>query len=157
MHPFRNLLLISVGRESSFEKDPSPGDSQRLFNKARQQSLVGVLNGAAHRVPENQAPGESLLQEWDERTAKIGRIYNVHEQHVAELEALLDRLGLHGCILKGTGLAHLYPHPERRMCGDIDLWVAGNRDDIIKTFEDAGIPIYDIIYQECKAGVFLYT
>ena len=157
MHPFRNLLLISVGRMSSFEKDPSPGDWQRLFNRGRQQSLVGVLNEAAHRVPENQVPGESLLQEWDERTAKIGRIYNVHEQHVAELEALLGRLGLHGCILKGTGLAHLYPHPERRMCGDIDLWVAGDRDAIIKTFEDAGIPIYGILYQECKAGIFLDT
>lgn len=43
------------------------------------------------------------------------------------------------------------------MCGDIDLWVAGKRDDIIKAFEDAGIHIYDVIYQECKASIFLDT
>ena len=97
------------------------------------------------------------MKVWDTNTAKIARIYRVHEGHVNELGALLNRLGLHGCILKGTGLAHLYPNSERRMCGDIDLWVAGDRDAIIKAFEDADIPIYDIIYQECKAGVFLDT
>ncbi|MBQ1647311.1 MAG: nucleotidyltransferase family protein, partial [Bacteroidales bacterium] len=67
------------------------------------------------------------------------------------------RLGLRGCILKGTGLAHLYPHPEQRMCGDIDLWIEGDRDSIIEAFRDADYPVYDIIYQEAKVGVFLDT
>ena len=124
---------------------------------AHQQAMVGILNDAVHRIPEKQFPGEVLLKEWDENTAIIGRIYHTHEDHIQELEALLNRHSLHGCILKGTGLAHLYPIPERRMCGDIDIWIAGKRDDIIKAFEDADIPIYDIIYQECKAGIFLDT
>jgi hypothetical protein len=102
-------------------------------------------------------PPEDLLKEWDESTEKIARIYHRHEEHVKELETLLGRLGLHGCILKGTGLAHLYPNPERRMCGDIDLWVDGKRDDIIKAFEEAGVKIYDVIYQEAKAALFLDT
>ena len=157
MHPFRNLLLIAVGKVPSFEKDPSPRDWERLYGRAHQQALVGVLNDAVHRAPENQLPADELLKKWDEDTAKIGRIYHTHEDHIKELEALLSRLDLHGCILKGTGLAHLYPNPERRMCGDIDLWIKGNRDAIIKAFEEAEIPIYDIIYQECKAGIFLDT
>ena len=157
MHPFRNLLLITVGRASSFEKDPSPREWERLYGRAHQQALVGVLNDAVHKVPENQLPADELLKKWDEDTAKIGRIYHTHETHVKELEELLSHLGLHGCILKGTGLAHLYPNPERRVCGDIDLWIKGNRDAIIKAFKDAEIPIYDIIYQECKAGIFLDT
>ena len=157
MHPFRNLLLISVGREKAFEQDPTPKVWNRLYQMAHQQSLVGILNDAVHRLPEKQLPNEALLKEWDENTAKIGRIYHTHEDHIQELEALLNRLGLHGCILKGTSLAHLYPNPERRMYGDIDIWIAGKRDAIIDTFKDADIPIYGIIYQECKAGIFLDT
>lgn len=157
MHPFRNLLLISVGKAASFEKSPSPQEWERLYVMAHQQSMVGILNGAVHQIPQDQRPSEDLLRKWDENTAKISRIYHVHEQHVLELEELLARLGLHGCILKGTGLAHLYPRPELRMCGDIDIWIAGNRDGVIRAFEDAEIPIYDILYQESKAGVFLDT
>ena len=124
---------------------------------ARQQTLVGVLNDGIHRLPEKQLPPAKYLEEWDVQTAKIGRIYATHEEHVKELEDLLSRLGLHGCILKGTGLAHLYPVPERRMCGDIDVWVKGTHDSILEAFDNANLPIYDIIYQECKVGIFLDT
>lgn len=157
MLPFRKLILITMGQATSFRKDPSPRDWREMYQLSRQQALVGVLNDTVHRLHADQTPPEALLREWDENTAKIGRIYHLHEEHAKELEALLTRLGLHGCILKGTGLARLYPNPERRMCGDIDLWIKGKRDDIIEAFENADIPIYDIIYQECKAGVFLDT
>lgn len=157
MHPFRKLLLISLGRESSFGKDPTPNDWKQWYSWAHRQALVGPLNEGVHRLPAHQMPPEEILKDWDEKTEKIARIYHAHEEHVSELEALLKRLGLRGCILKGTGLSHLYPVPERRICGDIDLWVAGKRDDIIKAFQDAGIPIYDVIYMECKAGIFLDT
>ena len=157
MHPFRNLLLITLGRETSFEKDPTPDGWKRLYQTVCRQAMVGTLNEGVHRLPAHQMPPEELLKEWDASTEKVARIYHRHEEHVKELEALLERLGLRGCILKGTGLAHLYPNPERRMCGDIDLWIDGKRDDIIKAFRDAGIPVYDIIYQEAKAGIFLDT
>ena len=154
MHPFRNLLLISLGRESSFEKTPTPKDWKFLFHLAHRQALFGPLNDGIHRLPADQMPPDDVLKDWDENTGIIAEIYRTHEAHIVELEALLDRLGLHGCILKGTGLSHLYPVPERRMCGDIDLWIAGKRDAIINAFANAGIPVHDIIYQECKADIF---
>lgn len=154
MHPFRNLLLISLGRKSSFEKDPTPGDWKYLHHLAFRQALFGPLNDGIHSLPVHQMPPDEILKDWDTKTARIAGIYRTHEAHVAELETLLGSLGLHGCILKGTGLSHLYPNPERRMCGDIDLWIAGKRDTIIDAFDKAGIPITGVIYQECKAGIF---
>ena len=154
MHPFRNLLLISLGRESSFEKTPTPKDWKFLYHLAHRQTLVGPLNEGVHRLPSHQMPPENVLKDWDENIARIAGKYRTHEAHIHELEALLSRLGLHGCILKGTGLSHLYPVPERRMCGDIDLWIAGKRDDIINVLQKAGISIRDVIYQECKADIF---
>ena len=149
--------MISLGRKSSFEKDPTPGDWKFLHHLAYRQALFGPLDDGIHCLPAHQMPPEEILKDWDDKTARIAGIYRTHEAHVAELETLLARLGLHGCILKGTSLSHLYPNPERRMCGDIDLWIAGNRDSIIDTFEKAGIPISGIIYQECKADIFSDT
>ena len=154
MHPFRNVLLISLGRESSFEKTPTPKDWKFLFHLAHRQALFGPLNDGIHRLPADQMPPEDVLKDWDEKTNIIAGIYRTHEDHITELELLLTRLGLHGCILKGTGLSHLYPVPERRMCGDIDLWIAGKRDAVMNAFDQAGIPIHDVIYQECKADIF---
>ena len=157
MHPFRKLLHVSLGKATTLESALSPVMWSRLYKMARQQTLVGVLNDGLHRLPENQLPPEGLFTEWDKTTEKIERIYHLHERHITELEELLQRLGLHGCILKGTGLAHLYPNPGRRTCGDIDVWIKGRRDAILEVFDEAEFPIYDIIYQECKVGIFLDT
>lgn len=154
MHSFRNLLLISMGRMSSFEKDPTPATWTMLFNMARVQSLTGVLYDALPGLPEKQRPPQELAGRWRREAEKIAEVYTLHEGRIAELSAILARLGLHGCILKGTGLSRLYPRPERRMCGDIDVWIEGGRDRIIAAFEDAGYPVYGIIYQEAKAAVF---
>lgn len=157
MHPFRNLLLISLGRKTSFEKTPSADGWKYLYHLAHRQAIVGPLNEGVHQVPADQMPPEEVLKDWDEKTDIIAGIYRSHEAHIAELESLLARLGLHGCILKGTGLSHLYPVPERRMCGDIDLWIAGKRDTVIRAFDKDGFPVHDIIYQECKADIFQDT
>ena len=138
MHPFRKLILISLGRADSFEKTPSHGDWHLVFKMARQQTLLGVLFDAVQRLPQDQRPPESIYGEWQELTDKIAGIHQRHEARVRELEAILGRLGLHGCILKGTALSHLYPIPERRMCGDIDVWLKGTHDEILDTLEKYG-------------------
>ena len=71
MHPFRKLLLISMGRESSFEKDPSPDMWMHLFKMAKYQALLGVLNAGVHRLPAAQLPPEHLLADWDRLTQSI--------------------------------------------------------------------------------------
>ena len=154
MHPFRKLLLISLGRASSFDKTPSERDWQFLYSMARSQSLQGVLYGAILRLETEQRPPEPLLGHWKEIAERIAAIYARHEEHVKELEPLLERLHLQGCILKGTSLSHLYPVPSERICGDIDLWIKGKRADIINAFRQEGHPLKDILYKEGKVDLF---
>ena len=142
-----------MGRESSFEKDLTPKEWDYLFTMARQQTLLGVLNDGIHRLPAQQQPPEALLSRWDSLTGKIAEIHARHIRHERELGEILNRIGLHGCILKGTGLASLYPSPCRRQCGDIDVWVQGSRKAIIKALSKE-FNIHDVIYQECKVDIF---
>ena len=153
MHPFRNLLLISLGRESSFRKDPTPKDWAVMFRMARQQALLGVCYDGICRVPAHQRPPQDILDPWRRLTERIADIYQLHLQRTEELVPILEKLGFSGCILKGTTLSRLYPVPERRMCGDIDVWVAGTHRSILKALRTSYHP-YDIVYQECKADFF---
>ena len=154
MHPFRNLLLISLGRADSFEKDPTPEVWDVLFNMARLQSMVGVLYDGVVKLPEHQRPPQEIMDKWRKLADMTADIYRRHQERIGELEPVLERAGLRGCILKGTGLSRLYPVAERRLCGDIDLWVEGTHKSIIKTFAGLGYPLYDIIYQEAHVDLF---
>ena len=142
-----------MGWSSSFEKDPSPELWHRLYSMAKHQTLLGVLNAGVHRLPPKQLPPEQILERWDLLADRIGEIYDRHERQVKELEGVLSGLGLRGCILKGTGLARLYPEPRRRHCGDIDLWVQGPRKALLEAFSQE-FCVHDILYQECKVDVF---
>ena len=142
-----------MGRDSSFEKCPSPEDWKRLFDMAKFQALVGVLNEGVHRLPAEQLPPADILEEWDRLAGKVEEIHARHLRQTAELEALFERKGLRGCILKGTGLARLYPMPGRRQCGDIDVWIPGPRKAVLRAFTDE-FEVHDILYQECKADIF---
>ena len=124
-----------------------------MFRMARQQALIGVCYDGICRVPEHQRPPQDILDAWRGLAEKIAGIYRLHLQRTEEMTAILARLGLDGCLLKGTSLARLYPVPERRMCGDIDVWVAGTHRSILDALEKSYHP-FDIIYQECKVDFF---
>ena len=144
--------MISLGRESSFRKDPTPKDWNMMFRMARQQALIGVCYDGVCRVPEHQRPPQDVMETWSRLTEKIAAIYRLHLYRTEQLVPILEQNGLRGCILKGTALSRLYPVPERRMCGDIDIWVAGTHRSILTSL--AEYHPYEIIYQECKADFF---
>lgn len=154
MHPFRNLLLITMGRADSFEKDPTQHDWHKLFEMARHQAMLAILYDGILRLPERQRPPQELMEQWKKYTELTAGIYRRHQEYIGQLGPVLERLGMRGCILKGTGLSLLYPVPERRLCGDIDLWVEGSHKKIVRAFENAGYHTYDIVYQEAKVDMF---
>lgn len=55
-------------------------------------------------------------------------------------------------MLKGQGTALYYDHPEYRQCGDIDLWVEGDRDRVLDYArkEGHGIPHIDIKHSDIE-------
>ena len=153
MHPFRNLLLVALGRETSLRKDPTRGDWELMFRMAHVQALIGISYEAIRHLPQEQLPPLDILDRWDRMAAKVAATYRLHEQRVTDLERILEGAGLHACILKGRSLSHLYPVPERRMCGDIDIWVSGSHASILAALTPA-CRVHSILYQECKAEFF---
>lgn len=125
-----------------------------MFRMARRQALLGVCYEGICRVPDYQKPPPSILESWRRLSEMIANVYHLHLRRTEEMKGIMGELGFHGCLLKGTSLSSLYPVPERRMCGDIDVWVAGTHASILKTLREAGYHPFDIIYQECKVDFF---
>ena len=49
-------------------------------------------------------------------------------ERIKETTRFFRSHGFKTTILKGHGIAQLYPKPERRQCGDVDIWLVPKAD-----------------------------
>lgn len=102
---------------------PAAPDWQTIVQQARMHGVEPLVYDVALRLPENQAPDKRLalqmkqvcLYQMQQQTLWIPRIK-------AAVSALRNK-GIEPVLLKGFGLADLYPKPYLRSWGDADIWV----------------------------------
>lgn len=140
MDLFVELIQIALGIRSSLSTVPLGEDWQKAYRLAEKQALMGLLFSAIEKLNEKNKtamPPMSLFYQW------TGLVLNTETQNKRLNEAAehLTRLfkngGLRCCVLKGQGIARLYPQPLRRQPGDIDLWVEGGRERVLKFLKDS--------------------
>ncbi len=59
------------------------------------------------------------------------QIEEAHQHHtriISKLAEFYAEYGIKMMVLKGYGLSLLYPHPNHRPCGDIDIWLFGEQE-----------------------------
>ena len=117
------FVQIAIGNKDKFLGCPSVEDCKRLFCFAQKQSLVGFLFCGIERLPNEQRPKRELLLRWYAMAEIIKKTNAKLNARCAELYNILNEGHLKGCVLKGQGVALLYPKPEYRQSGDIDMWV----------------------------------
>jgi len=150
------LIKIALGQKSSLSRIPSDNDWNDIFQFAVKQSLVGVLFSAVERLNAKDAsvkPPMSLFYQW------LGEVTRIEEQNrmlntsSTELYKLFRDKGKRSCVLKGQGVAMLYPEPLRRQSGDIDLWVEGKRKETLRFLEENGYEIDSVVYHHADADI----
>ena len=151
------LLQLAVGKHSVDSISIDENEWEEIYETVIKQSLVGVvLEGVQNlidRWPEQKPPVELLL-EWIGQTEQIKAENKQMDERSAMLKRMFDDKGYDSCILKGQGVARLYPKPEVRQPGDIDIWVDGKRDDIIKKLKSDFIGVTYVDYVNCHASYF---
>lgn len=127
---FFQLLRIALGHNISLDNAPTQEQWVVLYQMAVSQTLVGVLYPAIERLPEEQRPFKDVLLQWymmKERIVQSNRLLN---KRAVETMEFFHQNGFECCILKGQGVATLYPNPLLRTSGDIDIWLNSGRDRI---------------------------
>lgn len=127
------LFLRSILQGKSATKGTVQSmDWSELKVFAAKQAIVGVVFEGV-KLCRQQYPEYVERQEvmrWLYATEKKRRHFEVVNRRVADLSEMFAQSGLRSCILKGQGLALMYPNPESRAAGDIDIWVEGDRKTI---------------------------
>lgn len=145
---FFELIQIALGVRTTFSKEPANADWNEAYQMAVKHALVGLCFTAVEKLNrDNEAlkPPMPLFYQW------MGDVLQIEAQNKA-LDLAAERLtrifktgGLRSCVLKGQGIARLYPCPERRQPGDIDLWVEGGRKKVLKFLKDNFFDIGDVV------------
>lgn len=93
-----------------------------------QQNHVASLSSEAFTHIEQKPPREILIP-WLSERQKAANWYK-HQRNVQqEILDLMQHNGIKTLVLKGTHLAQLYPQPDLREFGDIDLYFYDHHDD----------------------------
>ena len=153
---FVELIQIALGIRSSISSVPLEEDWQKVYQLAERQALMGLLFSAIEKLNEKDKtamPPMSLFYQW------TGLVLNTETQNKRLNEAAenLTRIfkngGLRCCVLKGQGIARLYSQPLRRQPGDIDLWVEGGREIVLKFLKDSYFGLGKVVIHHVDARI----
>lgn len=143
---FFELLQVAIGDKFMLSHALTTEEWRVLYRMAQKQTLVGVLWAAIERLPQEQRPPKEVLLQWfmmKEHIVKANRLLN---QRAVETMDYFRKEGFGCCILKGQGIATLYPDPLLRTPGDIDIWLGGGHEKIYAFARDR-VGLQGLTYQ----------
>ena len=155
---FFELLQVSLGTRKDLSKKPSVDEWFLMYDEAKRHCVLGVCLEALNReggrwADERGLPDEMKLR-WVGRVEKITDENRHLDRQCQQLCDKLTRSGYWNCILKGQSLARLYPHPQWRQSGDIDVWVAGNRRKLVEMTRRVTGRREEVTYHHTDFNVF---
>lgn len=147
MYSHNDNILLSMLRASLTGTAPavrpsSKEDWDALLESAKRQGIIGILwhaVSAPFPSPENEAPSSSIPEwEFHARTS-----WQLIVQYIEQRNDLLNFTcskvirnfaleNIRTCILKGQALGQLYPNPQWRQPGDVDVWIEGGKDFVLE-------------------------
>lgn len=132
IHPFFQLIRIAIGCADALDSPIDDKHWETVYALARKHALIGFINQAIERLPENQKPPRKIKVMFALTSEKIAGKNSVLDDSARQVEAMLQEAGIKSCILKGQAVARLYPVPKARQCGDIDVWVDKSRKEVLR-------------------------
>jgi hypothetical protein len=128
---FLELLRSAIWNKPAVEElFQGAGSSvwEELFNLANSQGVIALLYDGIMTLPAACRPEKKLLYKLFLKTEAIERLNRKLNEELKHLAAAYDRMGCSFVLLKGQGNATLYPRPEHRSPGDIDLFLYRKED-----------------------------
>ena len=126
------MLRIALGTQETLTNTLTDNEWLEVSQMAVKQSVLGILYSAVEKLPEAQHPPTDLYIDMYQCVQEI----EDRNRHLNKMTALVSsrfrKDGFPNCILKGQGIALLYPNPLRRQSGDIDIWLKGERNEILQ-------------------------
>ena len=153
MQLFWELLQVAMGTRNCLTRVPTRVEWLETYKIASKQAVIGVLISGIEKLPSEQKPCQELLLQWIGDGMLIESQNRKLDKAAEIITGIFKKGGLRSCVLKGQGIARLYPQPERRQPGDIDLWVEGGREKILKFLKDSYLCIEHVVIHHVDARI----
>lgn len=130
------LKLLSFALTGLIEKDILKQEINWFdyFQFCEQQGIIGVGLKSIEQVRSlsyEKIPSELIL-EWIGTSEIIRNQNELLNNRCIEIASYFEKERIRYCILKGQGNATMYPTPNMRTPGDIDVWLEGSKKEIVK-------------------------
>ena len=129
---FFDFLRFCIDSAKEIPDSLKETDWKEIYAIAQKQCLVGVLFDGIGKLPaEYVGMKKELLLQWMAESQMLEKT-NVRLNDAAiRVSEWFRKKGFRTCILKGQGNALMYPNPNSRTPGDIDIWVEGGDKRVI--------------------------
>ena len=127
---YRDIIRFSLDANQDAPSSLDEIDWEDFYEFCHRHSIAGVVLGGIDRA--NIRIDQKVLFEWIALSEKIKRRNEILNKRVVEISEWFRERGYRSVILKGQSNALMYPSPDVRSPGDIDIWVEGDQRTVIK-------------------------
>lgn len=158
--------LITLCREYLYGKTQALDknvDYLKLYELSNAHNLSPILFCVIKNAPNKEIVAADAYEKFENDFFEAVFRYNVQSSVISELSAVFDDSDIKYVFFKGSEIRNLYPVPQSRVMGDIDVLInAEDRDKAKEILVKNGFelvnsngPVYD--YSRCGALVEVHT
>lgn len=136
-----NATLVKRPLNEDVIKETAEADWQQCFDLALGQQVLAMTFLAMTALPKEHRPGFELWSKWMAYAQNVAE-QSAHKRQVVEkIGGWLAEEGLTTTIVKGFSLAALYPTPNLREFGDVDIFSGKDYEAVNACFRKHGIEV----------------
>ena len=130
------LIQVVLGKKDRLSRSPSEKEWGELFEVCQKQAIASFVFPALEILSKyEQKPPVEILYEWIGLSEQVKGQNDLMNKEAARLTKMFENEGHRTAILKGQANARLYPNPQSRQPGDIDIWVGGGKKGVLQTLK----------------------
>lgn len=123
-------VMLELLRSAVLDRDPVLDfnvevDWDNLMDLASKQGILAWVYDGICKLPKEQQPPRQQRINWALSAQEIWDRYHKQKEVLADMVKVCDENDMRMLLLKGIGLSELYPKPESRPSGDIDVYFFG--------------------------------
>ena len=168
---FFELIRVAIGNKVCLSRVPSAAEWKALYSLSVKQAVAGVCFCGVQRLKKSgyDIPTD-LYMKWLGMAAKIQQRNELMNRRCVEVQRMLAEEGFMSAILKGQGVARLYDFNDNvnlnlndklndklgayRQSGDIDIWVDGERGQVIDFMKRKGWKVGRTVVHHTDVEIF---
>lgn len=127
---YKHFIQYSLYENAGLPEDFDKIDWTEFQKFCHRQSIMGVVFDGLERA--NKKIPQQVLFEWISTVQSIKNQNVIVNKDLLAVTNLFQKKGYRSVILKGQANGLMYPSPELRSPGDIDIWVDAPQMDIVK-------------------------